>query len=542
MTFAAVLALGLTAAAKPPAPQSPAHTERSCTPVIDSPRVTCDRWPSFYDAKSWIQDVWRIESAQTPEQKALALYKWVRLQLHWGDQCFDGTGGKSVLECDAIKKLNIFPYGEGSDLAGAAAALAQAGGLKAAEARVGQHSQLDVFYKDSDGQERWHRLDPLWGIVVYERTAARIATWQEIKADPAIALRPSKTALPWADRTADREQFAEVAATAPERRIQPSVYTMDKAFYAGESYLLSWDHIPGLAFHNSNPDARDLMTGWGTPRFQYAEGDFDKLAFGHELLLPHAGVFRGDIQVRQSHGALLFMPLTNERFADSLYTSATNTAVGGEGKTLHPAKAGKPAELIYLVQTPYVIVDSSLSGDFLLGEGGRAKVSIARADWRQRDGTLDQVIPDKPQWKVVWESGNTTGPRGMRLLESDLHLRGEYRFLVKVDMLAAKDPASIEVSSLIFTVRFQEGIMALPRLLPGTNVIHVSGGQIKPGYQLCVTYTWDDPEGTARTATRLTEHLPSDFEVKAAGTRPADVHTRGLILQAVHKADRQKDQ
>ena len=63
-------------------PRSPPPAGR--TPMVENPRVTCDRWPSNYDAKSWIEDVWRLENAQSGEQKTLALYKWVRLHAALG--------------------------------------------------------------------------------------------------------------------------------------------------------------------------------------------------------------------------------------------------------------------------------------------------------------------------------------------------------------------------------------------------------------------------------------------------------------------------
>lgn len=529
LCFATILAICAATA--------PAQAPRRCGPILDNPRVTCDRWPSNYDARSWSRDVWRLENAQTPEDKTLALYKWVRLQQHWGDPCFDGTRGKSLRESDAIKMINIFPYGESTEAATAAAALGYAGGLKAMEARLPEHTQLDVFYKDNDGQERWHRLDPLWGIVVYDKSGSHIATWQEIRSDPNLATAPVKTVLPFADKQTDREGFAKSASFDPERKVRPSVYTMDKPLYAGVSYLLGWDRMDGLAFRNNNPDSREAMTTWGAPRFHYAQGDFDNLSYSHELLLPSAGQMADEIQVRQAHGALLFAPLLNGRFADSLYQPAVNIATGGEGRTLRPAKAGKPAELVYLVQTPYVIVDSKMAGDFLLGEGGQAKVSISLADWRQRDSTLEQVVPEKPVWKTVWESGAGPGARNMRRVESDLSLRGEYKFLVKVQMLAARNVASVEMSRLAFTVRFQEGVMALPRLLPGENTIRMVGGAVPAGYQILATYTWDDTEGQMHTASHSATQLPATFKIKAVGTRPADVRTRGLLLQAVHETD-----
>jgi hypothetical protein len=505
-------------------------------PMIENPRVTCDRWPSNYDAKSWIQDVWRLESAQSGEQKVLALYKWVRLMQHWGEQCYDGTRGKAVIECDAIKKINIYPYGECSDFAVTAAALGHAGGLRTEEAHVPEHTQLESFYKDGDGVERWHRLDPFWGVIVYDKTGSHIATWEEIKADPEVALRPRKTVQPWGDKVTDRKRFAEKAACEPTRRVRPSRYTMDKPLYAGETYILSWERLAGLAFCNANPGLRDKMNTWGWLRFQYAEADPAKLAYGHELLRPFIEKVDDQLQVRQAHGTLFFKPVLAERFADSLYLPAVNVKVGANDRSLCPSSAGDTAELVYLVQTPYVIANAAIAGNFRTGPGDKVKVSLARADWREQDYTLDQVVPARPQWHTIWESKDE-GRQLMRLRDTDLGLRGEYQFLVKVEMTAAREPILVGMDQLGFVVRFQEGIMALPRLLPGKNVIRVTAGRIQPDYNLQVTYIWEDTVGKERETVKTIDKVPYEFEIQAAGTQPADVRSRAVILQAVRSGE-----
>ncbi len=396
------------------------------------------------------------------------------------------------------------------------------------------HTELEAFYQDADGTERWHRLDPFWGVVVYDKSGSHIATWEEIKADPNVALQPVKTVKPWGDKVTDRKRFAEKAACEPDRRVRPSRYTMDKPLYPGEVYILSWECLPGIDFYNANPQARDKMTSWGFQRFQYAQGDADKLRFGHELLRPYIEKVDDQLQIHEAHGTLLFKPLVNERFADSLYSPPVNVAVGPNGYALRPAKRGTPASVIYLVQTPYVIVHSGIAGDFRTGPADKIKVSIARADWREEGYTLDQVIPARPQWKVIWESSGE-GRQQMRLREPDLGLRGEYKFLLKVEMTAATEPVLAALDAIGVVVRFQEGVMALPRLMPGKNVIHVSAGRIDPAYYLYVKYVWDDPVGHEREVDKAIEKAPCEFEVQAAGSQPADVRCRAVILQAVPK-------
>ena len=490
--------------------------------AVEDPRVTCDRWPSNYDAKSWAAGVFRIENAKTDEEKTLALYKWVRLLQHWGEQCGDGTRGKSVVECDAIKKINIFPYGECSDFGVTSAALGHAGGLKAMEAHVPDHVELEVAYKDKDGVERSHRLDPFWGIAVYDQSGDHLATWEEIKSDPSIALKPAKTLLPWGDKASDRERFADKGSCKPGLRVRPAAYTMDKSLYPGETYALRWEREENVAFYNSHPDPsyRGPQAGGGFQRFQYADGKPEKLAFGHELLRPHVEVGKFGVQVMIGHGRLAFAPPLGKGFEASIFEPPKKVVVGEKG--LRPEKAGMPAVLVYAVRSPYVIVDAQFGAAFRAGKDDSVKISVALADWRQREHTLDQVLPAAPEWKTV-------GKNPVELL------RGEYQYLVKVEMLAAGDVKNVGVDSLSFTHLFQQNQIALPRLMPGKNRITVTAGKIKPGYQLRVAYRWDDAKGPGREDVKLVDCVPFDYEIVAAGQKPADVRTRSLTLEAIPK-------
>lgn len=487
--------------------------------AVEDPRVTVDRWPSAYDAKSWADDVFRIEDAKTDQEKTIALYKWVRLLQHWGEQCGDGTRGKNAVECDAIKKINIFPYGECSDFGVTSAALGHAGGLKAKEAHVPGHVELEVAYKDADGVERSHRLDPFWGVAVYDRSGTRLATWEEIAADPGIARKPSKTLLPWGDKASDRERFVEKGSCKPSLRVRPSAYTMDKSLWPGETYALRWEREEKVPFYNAHPDPayRGQQEGGGFQRFQYAEGKPEKLAFGHELLRPHVEVGKHGVQVMIGHGRLTFAPPLGKGFEEALAEPPRNVVADEKG--LRPAKAGEPAILVYAVRCPYVIVDARLAGTFRAESGGSIRVSLAFADWRLREYTLDQVLPAAPGWKPLWES------KGDPAASVELPLGGEYRYLLKVEMTG-----DARVEALALTHLFQQNPLALPRLLPGKNLVTVTAGKIAPGRRLRVAYRWDDAKGLGREDVKFIDRVPFRYEIVAAGEAPADVRTRSLTL------------
>jgi len=512
-------------------------TADTLSPAVTAPRITTDRWPNNYDAESWAQSVWKLEKAQSDEEKAIAVYKWVRMQLHWGDQCYDGTRGAQMVECDAIKKINFFQYGFCVDHGVTTAALAHAGGMKALEAHLPGHTELEVAYKDKDGVERAHRFDPFWGIVVYDKTGTHIATWEEMKSDASVAAKPAKTLEPWGDKTSDRERFVVMGATKPDTRVRPSVYSMDKSLVPGERYVLGWDALPNVKFINNHPDPhyKDNQDCWGFIRFIYAGGKPENLKYGHELLRPYLTVEGDKLMVKPVHGRLDLTPVLAKNFADSCAAPAQNIAAGsGAEPKLHPEKVGAPATLVYALRTPFPIADSAFKATFRIAKGDSAKVSIAYADWKEVGYTIAQSAPATPKWKQVWEAKGE-GAQTMDLKEADLALRGEYIVLVKIELQAAGDAKKTGLDALVLSAGLQMNPMALPRLMPGKNAITLTGGAIKPGYQLQASYAWDDTKGKGHTDVKRTDKFPFTYEILAAGEKADDVRTNSVTLEAVSK-------
>ena len=311
---------------------------------------------------------------------------------------------------------------------------------------------------------------------------------------------------------------------------------MDKPLYPGETYTLSWERAE-VAFYNAAPGEKDA-TSW--IRFQYAGTNLDSLSFGHEVLRPYLKImptpsYGEQIQYRTAHGRLDFAPPLDKTYHEALFGTPLNVIAGGAGEAkLRPEKASATAVLVYAVRSPYPVVDGEWTGTFRAGKDDSIKVAIAYADWRTRDYTVDQVLPAQPQWKSVWESKGG-GPHKMSLKAADLGLRGEYQYLVKLELTAAADAKQVGVDELKFSNVLQQSQLALPRLLPGKNIINVSSGSMRPGYQLRVCYVWDDAKGKDRKAEKMIERAPFTFEIEAAGTAPKDVRTKTLTLEAVKK-------
>jgi len=69
----------------------PAPPPVCVTPAVTDLRVTSDRWPDGTDLRQFGLDACRIEGAKTDEEKALAVWRWMR-------RCTMRTNGRSPRE------------------------------------------------------------------------------------------------------------------------------------------------------------------------------------------------------------------------------------------------------------------------------------------------------------------------------------------------------------------------------------------------------------------------------------------------------------
>lgn len=72
-------------------------------------QITCDQWPSRYSFQDFAQDAFRLTDAQTKEEKALALFRFIRM---WtsatdGNVPREPALGDTYID-DPLKVMNVY--------------------------------------------------------------------------------------------------------------------------------------------------------------------------------------------------------------------------------------------------------------------------------------------------------------------------------------------------------------------------------------------------------------------------------------------------
>src|SRR3989339_2066676 len=117
-----------------------------------------NQYPNCYSLQTTIQDIIRLENAQTENQKAYALWKWFISALF-----FPGTGGYAReygnIPYDPAKLLNVYGWGACDQGSWTLAGLWRAAGYIAYDECNYGHTIASLRYRDADGQMRQHDCD-----------------------------------------------------------------------------------------------------------------------------------------------------------------------------------------------------------------------------------------------------------------------------------------------------------------------------------------------------------------------------------------------
>jgi len=141
--------------------------------------LRCDRWPDARDLASWARDVFRIEAAQTPQEQAIALYRWALICVgRNGPPAHEGERGREAYLMDTLKYLTVYGAHYCDGLSRVMINAWQAAGGRARKVvicRLG-HTIAELRYRDADGSTRWHAFDPQHGWYVFARDGAAVAS------------------------------------------------------------------------------------------------------------------------------------------------------------------------------------------------------------------------------------------------------------------------------------------------------------------------------------------------------------------------------
>ncbi|MFO7900629.1 MAG: HEAT repeat domain-containing protein [Planctomycetota bacterium] len=306
-------------------------------PAVTGFKVTCDRWPDCTDLRQFGLDAVRIEGAKTNEEKALAVWRWMR-------RCTMRTNGQSPHEggrwVDASKILNVYGAHHCGGLSLLLADIWRSTGYPARRLYRHGHTLGDLWYEDTDGVGRYHTFDNNYGWFVYTRDGSRIAHAEEIGADFSLYDLPSRTHVPWIDKKCWCWGWCHMWQMA-----LPDPRPMN--LHPGESVTRLWGNI-GKPHHDNvglrpwdEKDQPPYKREFGNGTFQWA------VDFGPD-------------------------------WKDALAAEPVNATV--KNSALVQTDPAKPAEVIYRVWLPYIIAEGSVQ----LNATGAVTVEADRGkDWRR---------------------------------------------------------------------------------------------------------------------------------------------------------------
>ncbi len=536
--------------------------------AVDSPRVASDRWPSLYTIEDFAGDVIRLEGAKTDEEKVLALYKWNHRVMRFGYAYLEGPSPAEIVRSttletaeqwkygviDPVKLLNVYGEGWCDTRSRLFHALCTGAGLKSETVSVFD-PKVRVWYRDNDGQERWHFFDPFRSWYVYTRDRSRIASYEDIVAEPALLASPSKTSIPYSDDPVSNRtmMFMDDGTIYPMRShssfkyLPRDYHSMDISLRKGAQLRLNWK--PEGKYYDIYEyfDSRLKCTNgphshiWGQPGTEHttftATGetvtDPESWPWVKNYYLPCGNtncLFHNRPVKWYGNGHLTYEPDLGrlENFRDGLYSwgSFRNIVAGGSKAgepRIRPDRPGEEAWLTFRIDTPYVIADAAIEARFL------------RAD--PSDVCTMEISADKGDtWREVWKS-TQAGAETVAVnigrqpwTNNQISAVGQYSYLVRIAMKAS-NPARTGLDRLKITNDLHLNMFTLPMLQPGRNRMRFSAAGREPGDRMRATFCWDDLAGKEQKDVREFSGLKDRWTIRTHAQAPDDITMRYLLLE-----------
>jgi len=513
--------------------------------------LRCDRWPDARDLASWARDVFRIEAAQTPQEQAIALYRWALICVgRNGPPAHEGERGREAYLMDTLKYLTVYGAHYCDGLSRVMINAWQAAGGRARKVvicRLG-HTIAELRYRDADGSTRWHAFDPQHGWYVFARDGGHIASIAEIDAEPELLLQPEDPPRPWFYAESRRERYrsregstrdpAIGRAPAPQHRMQQDLRP-------GERWTRRWEPGPQYWPYCFGERPLAIAQVWEEEDIR-GGGIADSFLGEHVEPYLHPAPEDWWLLHAEERSARCRMPGTVETVYDvplagGAYRGGVSSVTGlraepaaaADRALLHPERRGQVGELIIAVQTPYVITDAWI--DAIVRPGRTAQDMLA----------MHVSVDGGASWQQVWgnafahEQRPDGAPRPVRAAfgaeayhDGRFSVVGRYAYLIRIEMLTRGDIGSVGLDRLCLHTVSQCGMLALPALQPGRNEASVRGRSGADDVRLQVDYRWSE-DGRERN---FRETLPGDggeFTIDVAVDSPRDIRMREVTLRCL---------
>jgi hypothetical protein len=449
--------------------------------------VACDRWPDCSDLRRFGRDAIRLDGAETPHDRALAVWRWMR-------RVKSQTNGQAPTDPfhperfdaqvnDPIKILNVYGAHWCSGLGRLTALIWRALGHEGHAVHRYSHGMAGLYYKDYDSVYRPHLFDCNFGGFTLDRTGRRVLTPDEFSTDYYMWMFPWYFGEPW---------------PMPTHRVE-------LALRRGEALRRAWGN-------------------WGKPFHDNISAEDDR---GTRKLSE-----KGPYPVTYGNGRWTYRPdLSTPAWTKGLAEPPKGLA----GAKLQPERAGKPAAAVWHFRTPYIAVDTTVEmAAFRKTPGDELKLSLSVDEGKtwQPFWTAPADKTGRQTFTVALNDTFKVVPRKWKVPKDFVSTFGRYAYRLKLELVAADRPENCRVERIAFQTTVQHAIRSLPQLWPGKNRITVRG-TLTDGAALRLTYVWDDPEGKGRKNVTVAETLPYTYEIIAAGGTWEDVVCKELLVEAV---------
>jgi len=382
---------------------------------------------------------------RTDEERALEVFLYVRRTMFH----YPMRNESHADQFDAAKLINVYGYSFCTQQGVVAAALARATGLKSRVIGIPGHGMYEVYYGG-----RWHAFCTEFAFFVPFLPCAG--------GPPILSEREGTKACPHSltCRYYDEKFFTRgVKDWRSLGAPNSSGYSAWMRLLRGELLRLGWESCGRFVPPRDLPRSAVLAKRFWPPRHICGEKDranpfFDEIAH-------YARRFKGrKIYRYYGSGAHIWKPRMGSRNVLREFACTENVDVAAGA--LRPRENTAPAIAEFEMAGPYPYVDGMVRGVTNVKAGGRLIVSLQGND------------PQGP-WHKLWKA-----PSGRKRFKLDLGKlvlpvstgrRTEYtryRFRLRVEMIGRSELTGLEIHGSI-----QHNWMALPRLIPGRNVLTV---------------------------------------------------------------------